>query len=505
MAEPTPTLTSEGPGEPLVYRPISGLAIASLTLAAVYVALVVLSAVVALVKGEPFFLPLWLLALPVAGVVLSLLARRHIRNAEDTRAGMTLAQWGLWLSIVSGLGYLTYSIFTRLAVQEQANRFLLEKGPEAGFFPLLEAGSKTDQYTAFLLTQPVSRRKGHRPHEHAKIEELFDQPLGPNNIRGPLSLFVHSPLVRVFQQAVKTPPTIEPMGLKSWDYESRGYKVSRNYRLTTAEGSFDLLLTAHSVDGEAEGRKWFVRLEAFSPAKPTALGKKMQDLRRLAFAFTFLWQVKLSEGKLHEAYFLTREPSERKNLQEVYDSGISGLKHARAATALFGICYAGNTLTAAGGGPVPIFGIPHGFPRTSEEVAELYLPEYEAFQRATSYVKSDQLRGEEKLVAEAQKAISRLFDAKNLMAAGIMLRQEGVDYSLWSVPKPGRMEIHLDFEMPLTLVQPRGPMACQVLGKAVVATSESADPLHPEILQQLRFVRLECERVVVIPFGAQGQ
>src|SRR5262245_51598195 len=112
MAEPTPPVAAERPAEPLVYRPLSGLAIAGLALGGVYAVLVVFSVVVGLLRREPFFLPLWLLLFPLLGGVLCVLALRQIRQAEGTRAGGALARTGLWLSVLAGLGYTTYSAFT---------------------------------------------------------------------------------------------------------------------------------------------------------------------------------------------------------------------------------------------------------------------------------------------------------------------------------------------------------------------------------------------------------
>src|SRR5262245_51273310 len=138
MPEPTPPLAAERTGEPLVYRPLSGLAIAGLTLSGVYAALVVASLVIAFLRHEPFFLPFWLLLLPLAGAVLCVLGLRQIKKAEGTRAGAALARAGLWLSVLAGVGYATYSSFTGLAIRQQANRFLMEKGADSGFFPRLQ-------------------------------------------------------------------------------------------------------------------------------------------------------------------------------------------------------------------------------------------------------------------------------------------------------------------------------------------------------------------------------
>ena len=93
MAEPTTQQLPEAPGQDFVYRPLSGLAVAGVIVAGLYGLLLIVCAVVALWRGDPFLLPLWLLILPAAGVGLSLLGRWHILRSEDTRAGLPLTCW----------------------------------------------------------------------------------------------------------------------------------------------------------------------------------------------------------------------------------------------------------------------------------------------------------------------------------------------------------------------------------------------------------------------------
>src|SRR5262249_12235379 len=129
MADPTPTpvLTPGPPAEPLAYRPVSGLAIAALGFAALYTAIVLVFGVVALLQGVPFLLPTWLIVLPVAGAVLAFCARRQIRGSEGTRAGLKLAEWAWWLSVLAGLGYTAYAQTTALIIKAEADSFLREE------------------------------------------------------------------------------------------------------------------------------------------------------------------------------------------------------------------------------------------------------------------------------------------------------------------------------------------------------------------------------------------
>src|SRR5437764_1266419 len=134
MAAPNTTQTPPAPAETIDYKPLSLFAVAGLTLGVIYGIILVITGLAALLKAEPFFLPGWLLFLPLLAAALAGAGLWEIYSSEGTRAGVRLARWGLGLSIVLALCYITYTTFTGLAVVSQANRFMLEKGPDAGFF-----------------------------------------------------------------------------------------------------------------------------------------------------------------------------------------------------------------------------------------------------------------------------------------------------------------------------------------------------------------------------------
>src|SRR5437870_645296 len=127
MPDPNQGIASSATGEPLVYRPVSLLAIVGACLGGLYTALVLLTTIVALINGTPYFLRGWLVILVLGGVVLSLLAMWQIRQSEGTLAGQAVARWGLWLSLVPGLGYEAYRYATGWALTQQANDFLMLK------------------------------------------------------------------------------------------------------------------------------------------------------------------------------------------------------------------------------------------------------------------------------------------------------------------------------------------------------------------------------------------
>jgi hypothetical protein len=306
MSDPSPLVAPPRPDDLQVYRPLSGLAIAGLALALLYVSLVLISSVAGLVQGAPFYWPGWMVLLAIAGAGLSLLALRQIRRSEGTRAGAKVAQWGLGLSVVAGLGYTAYDFATSVAVKQQANRFLMEAGEDAGFFPLLEKG---DVNAAFLLTQTYSRRSGANARDEVAMYRQFDTPMGPNPT-GLLTQFNDSTLVRVFQQArlQQAAVQVEPAGARGWDYESKGYKVERRYRITTPEMTLEWILITQSTETGGAGRKWFVvwnqshiASDRDHPPVYSAAGEKLLEIRRQARTFLDSWLQGLKKQPLDAA------------------------------------------------------------------------------------------------------------------------------------------------------------------------------------------------------------
>src|SRR5262249_49022994 len=148
------------------------------------------------------FLPTPLLAVALGGVVLSVLALRQIRNSEGTRAGTGLARWGLWLSLVSGLGAGTFALFSGLAVEMQAAAFLMDKdtaGRNSGFFPLLQEGKVNEAFLLVLV--PRDRERVPHPESDKEMEEIFDRisSFDPKSPKGLLTTFRESDFVRMLQ------------------------------------------------------------------------------------------------------------------------------------------------------------------------------------------------------------------------------------------------------------------------------------------------------------------
>ena len=299
MAETSPVASQ--PAEPLVYRPISGLAIAGITLAGLYTFFVVISTAVALIQGIPFFLPKWFLVLAVGGAGFSIAAIRQIQNSEGTRAGMKLARAGLWISIFVGLGYTAYDNVTGLALRQQAHDFLADKQPDSGFFPRIREGGERELNAAFLLTLSPSDRQGLDPGKAALLAKIHDTP-SAEGARGKLSYFRDHFLVNALRRATK----IEPQGVQEWKYENRSYQVLRNYRLELPEAILDVLIPVFSAEGleAGEQRRWFVALPMVRVVnnEKTPLGERLALARYMSRQNLSLWVMDLNSGKPAQPY-----------------------------------------------------------------------------------------------------------------------------------------------------------------------------------------------------------
>ncbi len=322
MSDPAPLPPPPPVSEPVAYRPLSGFAIAGFAAACLFAVLVLGVAAVALVQGAPFFYSPWVLLLPAAGLVLSLVARGEIHSSDGTRAGERLAQLGIWISLICGLGYFVYYYVTGLAVTTQANAFLTELGPDSGFFPHLEkaAESPADFNAAFLLVMPAGSRGGVRPEDDLGMRRQYDQPTAEGT-PGALTSFRKNIFIRLFTDAAPGKAHVETQGVQSWTYESRSYLVVRNYRISLPEAVVDATVPARSSEGEAAGepRKWFVDLRVMPRPvlKLTDLGRGLQFLRRHARDTLLRWQAELNRGTPFDLAAADRTPWDRLGLTEV--------------------------------------------------------------------------------------------------------------------------------------------------------------------------------------------
>ncbi|MSU78466.1 MAG: hypothetical protein EXS16_10275 [Gemmataceae bacterium] len=294
MSETLPQTTTET----IAYRPVSGWAVAGFVVGLLFAALVLVCTVLGLFQGIPVFFPSWMLAIPIVGLALSWLGQKTIHESEGTCVGAKLASTGLWLSLLSGLGYLAYYLGTTFAIESQANSFLMDKEDGSGFFARLREGGG-EVNSAFLLTLPATHRGSAAPDDiKAMIDRYDDRKEDP----GAFTLFPDQPLVRIFHKDLGKDAEITPQAVLGWKYAEGRYKVDRVYRIKTKEVEAEAIISVQSTEAESkgQGRRWFVSMRESALKEPyrlTPLGESVKKLRLDARLVLEQWAKDLFEGK----------------------------------------------------------------------------------------------------------------------------------------------------------------------------------------------------------------
>jgi hypothetical protein len=435
MAEPT-TFPEEHTSAPLIYRRISGFAIAGLAFALFFALYVLVIGGLGLYERTPMLLPPVIEMLAVIGAVLSLIAFWVIRRSEGTLAGMRLAQWGWWVSVVFGLGYAAYYATTYFAVRQQAERFTLR------WLNRIGQGKLND---AFVDTLDPATRLNINPEEEEALRRRFNQP-GSLSARGLLDSFRTSELVHILHQAGGQ-AQIEPLGVAAWDYKSGSYKVARAYRIQTEEGLLEALITAYGSESrkrEFEGRQWHIvwgesaRVQRY---EPSMIGQNIAYLRRMAGLFLTDWLRVLSEANLDAAYLETRPTEQRERLRLEF-AGRGLLANLSAAVASQVMPPSAPLLLASA--------------LDVELARELYLPEYYSLFRRTSILVTDKVQADDpKTRNVVRKSMRALLGAPEEGLRAADPRAEGSSTSNWKV-EAGRLQLPQDAKIAFRMAETPG-------------------------------------------------
>jgi hypothetical protein len=501
MDTPSPTPTTPGAPPvaaepPLVYRPLSMLAIASVVAGGLFTALILITGGAALMQGTPIYLPTWSLAVPLGGALLAFAAGWRIRGSEGTLAGMPLANWGWWLSIISGLGYAAFYGATALAVQQQADHFLRVEGPESGFFPLLQKGKINE---AFLLTMAPSRRGSVNPNDPAAMED-FDIPAGGKSPKGLLSMFRFSDIVKLLAE-YGDQAQVKALGVKDWKFDNKGFAIQRGYRITTPEAEMDVLLTAQSTEGggATPGRKWFVVF--FPPPKKeglslTELGRLLTAYRLRGRAFIRAWTDKVNLNVYParvQSFFETLAPEARERLQRVASCAVEVRLTTQALAQL---------------GQAPGTGLPLGCtgPLIGQDDYDyyLYLPGYVDFAsgRGIDVTNWESLTRDDGLRNQIRTQILDTFFGR-VHPGRHPITLKGPDEAY--VPyrkKDGKVQILAEYDLPVGMlsqeVAPRYIAECVITAEVAEVAGEA---INTQSYNDWRIVSIELKRLLPLPQG----
>lgn len=333
MAEPT-TFPEEHVHEPLVYRRISGLALAGLILAGFFTVYLLISAALAWWARTPVLLPWVVQALVLVAAALSALGLLMIQRSEGTLTGRKIALTGWWLSVVMGLGYWAYYAATYFAVCQQAETFSTR---------WLQRVCEDKLNRAFLDTQDPAQRLSVNPENEMELEMKFRAVLGPQSAssnKTVLEIFRTNPIVQALVQGGPD-AKFESEGVRDWEYTTGGYKVKQTFRVANPDAIHTVQVTvlgkeSKSRPPEFEGRQWQI---VWGPetnlvkSEYTAQGKKMGQLRRQATIFADEWGNKLTRRDLLGAYLDTLPPADRPRTRTEYAVREAAALLASASTA----------------------------------------------------------------------------------------------------------------------------------------------------------------------------
>lgn len=302
---------SDTPGAPAPaatdrpYRAVSGWAAAGLGLAVVYFLGLAAAVVVAVRAGQPLQVPPATLLVPVAAAGLCAAGWLQVRRSEGLRAGAFLAKLGLFLSLLSGSTFAAYWYFTEGALRIQAADFTRQWLEDVRRSP----GNETDLCAAFAATldpatraqlpdfdSPEQRKKwADDPKEFRAVRDEMRRRFFRD--RGPLARFPENELVaRVRQGGDAT--TFEAKGVRDWRYQSAprpGYRLEQDYRVTTPEGVFDVVIPVLRADADYRWQVLLGEVE-FKKTKLSALGGLLRDLRLDNRRFAADWAKELANG-----------------------------------------------------------------------------------------------------------------------------------------------------------------------------------------------------------------
>lgn len=299
------------------YQPLAPLAVLGASLALIYAVIVIVGAVAALLNRSPWLMPTWTILVPLVTAALSAAGWFSVHISEGTRAGKNLAVAGVALSLVVGLGYWAYYAGTYFAVRAQANDFTLK------WFDEIKKG---DIDSAFRLTIEPSGRPRMDAGLHNELEVRFNtmseatSRSGGGGGKGPLSFFEQHDVVRLIRLGGDE-ARIEPLGVASWEYAQGGYKVRRNYKITTPDLELPIRITVQSSAGakqQFEQRQWYVVMQESllnkSEVKPTERGARLAGLKGQSGETLRAWQEYLMGGQI-EASYLATIPAEQREKQ----------------------------------------------------------------------------------------------------------------------------------------------------------------------------------------------
>jgi hypothetical protein len=299
VAELTPIPAAQRPSDP-AYQPVSGYAVAAAITAGVF-ALALIGLVAAGLWYRRTPLSYEVLVLPIAGFVLAIVARSHIRNAEGTRTGVRLANASWWVCVLGGAGFWAFLQAVNVVMTAESKR------PADAFFEALKSGKEHEAFERFILPPEL---RGRADPDSPDFEAVYT----PFGYAG----FDNCDLVHVFRINGAN-VQVEHIGSKDVGTEGNGFRATHVYRLTFTEGVADIQVKMVAAETRTGSKpEWHVQLmPALGITKPTWVyisqyGRLEADLSDEAHDVAHIWMVHLTSHQPGLAHGETLPPEQRK-------------------------------------------------------------------------------------------------------------------------------------------------------------------------------------------------
>ena len=246
MADTTPRLYSS-PADPRAeYAPVSWMAATALFVAVSFTLILLVLVRYAFLSNEPLIAS-WLFIFPILGLVMAFAGRRHIRNSEGTRTGLTLATTAWWICVVTGLAYGAYVLATEYTVQADTEK---QFGAWAENLKKIEPQTANDPAlaSAFYQTLPPSQRVAFSATNTTAMQDRFGQDF---------VTFRQNKLSMIIQ---RNPGQCElvPQRLKQWQQSPGKIECALAAILRCPEGEFAMVIPMEATIDKGK-RDWQIK------------------------------------------------------------------------------------------------------------------------------------------------------------------------------------------------------------------------------------------------------
>jgi hypothetical protein len=305
MADPTHTPTLPSTADAVPYVPVSWMAVGAVTVAGIFVLLLLALGGSAFLAKKPLLQP-ELLALPLLAWILSFAARRVIRNSEGTRTGEGLANAAWWVAVVLGPGYFAYILAIDYSIRRDAKNELV-KWVEY----LRTEDENNDNFNiAFLRSRDPGKRGTINPKDTKQIKGLF---------RDDYAAFEQSDLVKLLRRNRGEATEFKPTSVREWTNRPGGVECVYSGVLKCPEGTFTVNVPLRGIEpmnaAEGIGRQWGVTILptgyiARDQSTMTRYGWLIETLeqRGTEFGKQFIFRVGLGPWSVPYAYHSMMRP-----------------------------------------------------------------------------------------------------------------------------------------------------------------------------------------------------